>query len=472
MALPGQFISDIQQMQNFRKAPIRILPNSTASEVRSNGLIKFMLPVGCVLDMRTMAVHFHAKTQLANGNPATSATPANARVVGFPKYMQSLIQTFEVWVNNKNVTQINEFGRVYSLLQDFKRNRDRKLGNNADPSMYTFVNEDGSLSSTSQKVPDVGTTAFNVSANSSAGDYVIDEFLGFTNGSPSILDTNILGQIEIVLKLHNGNNVLWGAKGDGSALDAGDNLDFILSNIIMFIDKIDFRDEKYYSAVKSIVESSQGLKIAFKNYMYYQGDATTNNKNNTIKITESTQCLDKIIYTYYDNTDAAVEGKKALQLTTDGPVSANIANHNANLLNSSLYYRRNGVGLGTVQFEVNSQNVTDPLTITQQWQETLKAFEMNEYDSLHHINPSIKDLNYYKKDFYVCALSTSHINHKGNSTLMSGIDTQATSLNLVVKSLQEAGVATNDAQAGVPVVITEMTSMLLVSGQRQVMFIR
>ncbi len=146
MALPGQFISDIQQMQNFRKAPIRILPNSTASEVCSNGLIKFLLPVGCVLDMRSMAVHFHAKTQHANGNPATSATAAAVRVVGFPKYMQSLIQTYEVWCNNKNVTQINEFGRVYSLLQDFKRNRDRKLGNNADPSIYTFVNKDGLLS--------------------------------------------------------------------------------------------------------------------------------------------------------------------------------------------------------------------------------------------------------------------------------------------------------------------------------------
>jgi hypothetical protein len=128
------------------------------------------------------------------------------------------------------------------------------------------------------------------------------------------------------------------------------------------------------------------------------------------------------------------------------------------------------VGIGTVQFTVNSQNVTDPLTLTNQWQQTLQAWEMNEYDSLHHINPSIKDLNYYKRDFYVCALSTSHINSKSNSILMSGIDTQATSLNLEIRSTQDG--ANNVACAGVPVVITEMTSVLLVSGQRQVMFIR
>jgi hypothetical protein len=52
------------------------------------------------------------------------------------------------------------------------------------------------------------------------------------------------------------------------------------------------------------------MKIAFKNYMYYQGDPTTNSKNNTIKLAESTQCLDKIIYTYYDNTARAAQAQR------------------------------------------------------------------------------------------------------------------------------------------------------------------
>jgi hypothetical protein len=474
MALPGQFISLIEPMQNFRKAPIRIIPNSSPSELRSNGMIKFMLPVGCVLDLRTLAWHFNAKTQLNNGDPATDAAAANVRAVGFPKYMQSLIQTLEIWVNNKNVTQINEFGRVYSVLQDFKKNRDRKLANNVDPSVYTFLDNTGALTVSTMRNPNTGTAAVNTNANRSSGDYIIDEWLGFlSSSSPSIIDTNILGQVEIVIKLHNGNNVLWGAKGDGTALAAADNLDFIIKESVMFVDKIDFRDNKYYDTIKALVSSEDGMTMAFKNYMYYQGDATTNRKDSTIKITESTQCLDKIIYTYYDNGANAVAGRQPLQLGNDGSFLKNYVDDSTTLTNSSIYFRRNGVAVGTVEFEINSQSVTGPLSVTNQWQQTLQAFELNQAEDLKDINPAMRDLNHYRKDFYVCALSTSHINSPNKSTvLMSGIDTQATSLNLVVKCTSDPALAADGGQAAVPVIITEFTSILRVTGQRQVMYIR
>jgi hypothetical protein len=474
MSLPGQFISTIESMQNFRKSPIRILPNSTASEVKSSGFIKFLLPVGCVLDMKTLAMHFTAKTQLDGDDPKPNATAGTARVVGFPKYMQSLIQTFEVAINGKNVTQISEYGRVYALLQSFKHNRDRKLANNFDPSVYSFLDNTGTLTTLATKNVGGGTTDPYTNACRSQGEYVIDEWLGFLNGSPNILDTNVLGQIEITLRLYNANNILWGNTGVNSgALVAGDGvLDFILSNIMLYVDKIDFRDEKYVNSISSLVSSEGGLKIAFKNYTYYNGDATTNNKNNTMKITESTQCLDKIIYTYYDNTAAAIAGRATLQL---GDHTSAVANYNANssqLLNSSIYFRRNGLGIGTVEVELNSQSITQPLPLTNQWQETLKAFSQNESDSLEDIEPGLRDLNHYQKDFYVFALSTSHINSKNkNAIVMSGIDTQASSLNIQVKSVQSS-LGTNVAQAGMPVIITEMTSFIQVNGQRQIMFVR
>jgi hypothetical protein len=83
--------------------------------------------------------------------------------------------------------------------------RDNELGNNADPSVYSSLESDGTFNISSQRTPAPGTSAFHVSACCSEREYVINEFLGFTNGSPSILDTNILGQMEIVLTLHNGN---------------------------------------------------------------------------------------------------------------------------------------------------------------------------------------------------------------------------------------------------------------------------
>ena len=65
-----------------------------------------------------------------------------------------------------------------------------------------------------------------------------------------------------------------------------------------------------------------------------------------------------------------------------------------------------------------------------------------------------------------------YINSKNkNAIIMSGIDTQSSSLNIVVKSLQ-GSLANNAAQAAVPVIITEMTSFIQVNGQRQIMFVR
>jgi hypothetical protein len=475
-SLPTNFVSDLQVMQNFRKAPIRVLPVATASDVKGSGTIKFLLPVGCVLDLKTFCMNFSGVTTLAGAAPAASATAGAARNVGFPKYMQSLIQTFEIWVNNRQVVCINEFGRVYALLQDFKGNRSRKLGNNADPSVYTYVAADGTTTGLATYRPTAAVGAAHDAANASKGDYCIDEWLGFLNPmNSSIVDTNLLGQIEIVLRLYSGNTVLWGSK-DNANLDGTETLDFTLNNIVAYIDKIDFKENLYYDYMASLLKDPQGgMKIAYKNYTYTAGDATNGTKAITLKCTENAQCVDKLIFTFYDNTAAAIAGRQPLQLSADDSFASLVTKPDSTLLlNSSIYYNRNGWGVGTVEFEINSQPITGPLSITQQWEETLKAFECNEADDLKNINPAIRDLSHYKKNFYVCALSTSHINDRDPLIhYMSGIDTQSTSLQLTVKTNADPNNAwTAASMAAIPVLITEYTSYLTITGQRQVLPVR
>lgn len=467
IGLPSQFVAKVTPLQNYRKAPIRILPTSGSSPVKSSGYIKFALPVGCVLDLKTLAIHFDAKTQLDNADPNAGSTAANRRVVGFPKHM-GLIDTFEVWVNGRNVQSIPQYSRVYSLLQDFKNNYNsqvKKLGTNADPSVYSTIDAAGVVVPT----PTKHATAI-ATLNRSEGQYVWNDFIGFLDCQPSIVDTNVLGQVEIHIKLLNAN-CLWAARNDGSDIAAGESVDYVLSNIVAYVDKIDFKDEMYYSSIKSLLETEKGFKIVYKNYMYYTGNALADNKTTTVKITENCSSLDKIIFTFYDNT--APNGKKPLQVTDNHCFTNHLAASSDMLLNDSIYMRRNGVGVGTVQVEINSQDVTPPMGVLEQWQQTLQAFELNS-DNSKQINPAIKDLNYFKRDFYCCAFSTSHINNKDTDlgALVSGIDTQSTSMNITVKSQQQSGVASDAGQACVPVIITEFTSMLLVSGARNIMTVR
>lgn len=467
IGLPSQFVAKVTPLQNYRKAPIRILPTTGQGAVKSSGYIKFALPVGCVLDLKTLAIHFDAKTLVDNADPDASATATDRRIVGFPKHI-GVIDTFEVWVNGRNVQSIPQYSRIYSLLRDFKNGYNsqvKRLGTNADPSVYTTMGANGAIDVTPTKF------ATDIAAvNGSRGSYVWNNFIGFLDSQPSIIDTNILGQVEIHIKLLNGN-CLWGATNTGGDLPAGEAPDFELTNIVAYCDKIDFKDEMYYSAIKSLLETEKGFKIVYKNYMYYTGNALTNNKNSTVKITENCSSLDKIIFTFYDNT--APGGKKPLQLTNNEAFVTQLAASRPVLLNDSIYMSRNGIGVNTVQFEINSQDITPPMTVLEQWQQTLQAFELNEDDS-KQINPAIKDLNYFKRDFYCCAFSTSHINNKDTElgTLLSGISTEATSMNITVKSLQDPNVANNNAQAAIPVIITEFTSMLLVSGARNIMTVR
>jgi len=144
-------------------------------------------------------------------------------------------------------------------------------------------------------------------------------------------------------------------------------------------------------------------------------------------------------------------------------------------INNSKYFQRSGLGLGydannnntgTVQFEINSQDVSNPLSLVEVYQETLKAFELDR-DNLKKANPLINSLAEYEKDFFVAALNTSHLNSpKETKNIVSGMDTMATNLNLAVKTVQ--GKDTNIAQAAQPMIVTEMTALLRIAPGRQI----
>jgi hypothetical protein len=98
-----------------------------------------------------------------------------------------------------------------------------------------------------------------------------------------------------------------------------------------------------------------------------------------------------------------------------------------------------------------------------------KCFELNDADQ-KQINPCIKNINLYERDYYCCAVSTSHINDKNNGNkyvLVSGLDTNATSLNVSVRYTN--GRIANAAQHSIPVLITEFTSHLIVSPARNIL---
>lgn len=147
------------------------------------------------------------------------------------------------------------------------------------------------------------------------------------------------------------------------------------------------------------------------------------------------------------------------------------------LLNSSRFFRRTGVGLGynadrtrtaQIQFELDSQDLHNPMDMVSAYEETKKCFQL-DYNNIHKANPGITDFNTWLKDFFVCAYSVSHVGGKTKGYLVSGVDTMATAVNIAVKVTNAPRTAAGNASnGGIPMLITEYTSMLLIGDGRSV----
>lgn len=475
-ALPSNFENKMVILQNYSKAPIRIIPSTGQQNLTPGDLLIMTLPVGCVLDLRTFALHFKAKT-----------TGDATNMVGFPKYMQSLIDTLDIYVNGQNVQHIARYNQLYNLLQDWKvgyNEKVKKVGSNNDPSVLYSMTEAGVI--TKKNTYADLTTAGDIVYNTFDQDYVIDDWVGFLGSSqPSIIDTNLFGSIEIQMRLASAD-VCWVANAGTAGYE--------ISNVYGYIDKLDFKDSRYYAIQESMLNGGGSLSIPYKNYRSYVGSELGATKTTTLRFTESTNSLDKIIFTYFEKnlTDKKLQlgdtskinftATNATTLGTGlnaGHYAANYHNYSqalargdTNLLNTSKMFKRNGLGLegGSVQFEINSQDMTTPMSVPLQYQETLKAFELNDADAAK-INPGINSYIAYERDYYTCAFSTSHINGKSadDTFWLTGRNTQATSMNISVKAI--SGRAGDPAQKALPVCFTEMSAILQVGAGRQISII-
>lgn len=512
--LPSNFTKRMNVFQNYHKSAIRVLPLTGSSPVRENGYLKFALSPGSVLDLRTICINFWFQGLVDN-------KPDAAKLVGMPKYTASLIDDLDIWINGRSVQKLKHYGWVYHLLQNYKTNYNATLKEaftNPDPSVYTHMGVDGDITKHNTYVQSA-----NANINSFSGHYCwnnssfSNSFLGTCE--PSILDTNLLGNIEIHIRLA-GSEVLFAAgltAPGGGAVSSADKIGYEISDIVMYVDKLDFKDARYYDFMQSLVNSPQRLRIPYTNYDIYTGQpiGTGIAKTGEIKITESCESLQRLIFSFMDNT--APLGKQTLQLGngniiataavagadaagvvasvntylnanfTNGKIPATqynftnlLASGDDKLLNTSVYHRANGLGMGgdlgskttgTVQFRINSQDATNVLSLPEMHQETLKCFELNEADD-KQINPCIKNINLYERDYFCVGLSTSHINDKNKDkyVLVSGLDTQSTSMNLSCRFV--AGRAANDAQLATPVLITEFISHLIVAPGRNVLPVR
>ena len=322
-----------------------------------------------------------------------------------------------------------------------------KLSNNSNPNYDYTMSADGTTTIHNYSTANPGNGSLSI--NQCKKSYCIDDWIGFLDTAPEFLNTNLLGSVEIHITFQSANVCM--------VSDGGPVPDYTFKDMVAWCDTIHFKDQAYLNELDSIVNTPEGLVIPYKNYRTYLGAVLTNSKDCTTRITESTQSLDKIITTFIPN-----------DRNTAGPFVFDTK--------QSKYFTRNGLGIGfnetdrtksgTIQYEINSQDISNPLSFVEMYEETVKAFELDR-ENLKNSNTVMRDMIFYEKYFFVSAISTSHLNGpKETKNIISGIDTGATSLNIAVKT--KNGKTPDAAQGGQMMIITEMTSLLRIGAGRQI----
>ena len=437
--LPTNFEDKTVFFKAYNKTLNRIIPSTGQQDVMPASTTIFSLPQASVLDMKSFRLNFHAKT---NG------TATAGQNVLFPKFIAGLIERMEIFVNGVSIQNITNYGVIYQIMRNYSKDfekYDRKLNNNSHPEKFERMSDAGVVTIDDS----TSATNTNILSNSQERDYCIDDWCGFLDTCPEFFNTNLVGNVEIHITWANAS-VLAANTANVAAPT------YTISKLYAFVDVVHFKDDSYINELDRKLSVNGELVIPYKNYRCYLGAMTNTNKTMTHRVTESTQSLDKIMLTFLPS------GR-----TTNGVWDAE--------LNNSKYFQLSGLGLGynatntasgTVQWEINSQDVSNPLSFPEVYQETIKCFELDRDGNAKHGNPAITPA-LYEKSFFVAALSTSHLNAPDETkTIVSGMDTQATALQIAAKTTQVRG--NNAAQTAQPLMITEMTSLLRIGGGRQI----
>ena len=537
-SIPSGMLYRVKSLAGISKQTLKLVPLSGQTTVTNGGKIIVALPPSSLVDLSTFELNFKGYTQ-HGGNGSTWATTAgtatnvpnfvNKRY--FPRNIASLIENLEIKINGQSRQNINQYGYIYNILNDYTCGCDatakNRIGQNADPSLKTTFKY-GQL----QRYAGfpVGCTSQTVDNSYLDQDvYTIRQWLGILGGnaSTSIIDTSLYGDITIEITLapagvlmlsppvgtlatyssvtNTETNLSTTVGGTAAAL-AATGTGYTLDSIGFQITRYDM-PQSYFDAVASVLQGGAVFKLYYPNYSTFLGAGVTLPRTTTTRFNLSTQSLDMVISTFQvqdrDIQQAPILGQANANgwgsLPTDGSLVGATSTSSAagefgtqlktfnyalqlgvaKTLNNSKYFVRNGDGIDKCTYIVGAVRLI-PETIQEQFNGVLRAFN-TQNDTLGGLYPGIQSLYHYQTQFYSHILSLN-VTTEHDMYTVSGLNCSATPISIgweVQPSSNITGVeqqATSNGNiwqtsntSATPVMIACYTSRLEISAGRNIL---
>ena len=484
-SIPNGMLYRCKQILGISKQSLKLVPLSGQTSVSNGQKIIFSLPPNSLVDLSTLEFNFQGITQhrgngTTGGGTGTGTNCANVvQKAFFPRNTASLIENLEVKINGQSRQNINQYGYLFNILNDYTCGVDsaakNRIGMNTDPSNKTIYNYGQPTRYAGYPHGNTNDTVGN-----SAWDqdyYTVRQWLGILGGNTSttIIDTSLYGDITIeitlapsdVLMLSNptGTTVSYSASTNtengcafvaGSTAAAtngaypsnvtGNSNGYVLQNIGFIITRYDM-PSSYYQAVASVLESGAVFKLYYPNYSVFLGSAYALGSTTTTRFNISTQSLDMVIAT------RQVQDRGINQAPILGTPSTNyqalvstaswgtygeygsyaytfrnaLLNGCSKTLNNSKYFVRNGDGINYGTFIVGAVRLI-PEYVYEQFNGILRAWN-NQNDLLGGVYEGIQSLAHYQTQFYGHILSLNVTNEHDLYTV-SGLNASATPISI------------------------------------------
>ena len=469
--LPKSFFYNLKKLKGgFSKQIIKITPDRVLAS--PNDITTFRFPIGSVLNLQSLNLHFKGSTK--GTNPTL-----------FPKYTSTLIKRLSVSVNNVSVQIINDYNIVYNTYADLNSgNMTTRHGEKFDTTT-SFTNTTLS-SATSTASPLVGTNLLLASTGLISNErMVINHFLGILGGgSTPVWNTDLMGEIVVSVQWET-QGVLCGT-AESSAITYTSADTYELSDIYMSVESLSFVSEEYYQAL-----ATADKMIGFHDFSVVRFPKVAKNSGIDITTYISASSLDAVIgtalpanaitsipktmvghsscsvgssvlntYTYLANPISGTGAGGAVAQVGDvlnygdGYFSTMNMIRDLQYIQSSVFYINNRM--------INYQPL-DPLEIHQQ---NLLSLNYENLDlSNNGFNPACISLAHFFKYYGVCFQDLSLLNPQ--TFYLSGINSAGSSISINWKATFNPFCACD----AYPLLVIKCSRIMNISSGRQIQII-
>lgn len=471
--LPRQFFYNLKRLKgSFSKQQIKITPDRTIAS--PNDITTFRFPIGSVLNMQSLALHFKGSTK--GSNPTL-----------FPRYTSTLIKRLSVSVNNVSVSIINDYNLVYNVYADLNSgNMTTRFGEKFD-STTSFSNTTLSANTTTSSPLVATNLALAATGLITNERMVINHFLGIlSGGSTPIWNTDLYGEVVVSVQWE-GQGVLAGtAEATATTYTSADTYE--LTDIYMSVESLSFVNEEYYQAL-----ATADKMIGFHEFNVVRFPKVAKNSGIDITTYISASSLDAVMGTALPaNAITSIPKTMVGHGCCSTGTSTNVINIYKYLSDPTTYTGAGGAVAQTGDvlnygdgffstmnmvrdlqyitssvFYINNRMIgyqpLDPLEIHQQ---NLFALNYENLDlSNNGFNPACVSLQHFFKYYGVCMQDLSLLNP--STFYLSGINSAGSSISINWKATFNPFCA----QDVYPLLITKCSRILSISEGRQIQVI-